>query len=199
MFSSDATNLVASDNNGQTDVFLRDRKKGKTKIISVRSNGKRGNGDSEDPVVSSTGRFVAFASTASNFKNGDTSGEDVFVHDRATKKTKMVSINSKGRRGNAESANPSISLNGRWVVFQSDAENLVRNDSNLREDVFMRDRASGKTKRISVKSNGNQGNGDSDDPWISGDGRWVGFESSAENFVSGDNGEEDVFIRGRVN
>ena len=111
----------------------------------------------------------------------------------------MVSINSKGRRGNAESANPSISLNGRWVVFQSDAENLVRNDSNLREDVFMRDRASGKTKRISVKSNGNQGNGDSDDPWISGDGRWVGFESSAENFVSGDNGEEDVFIRGRVN
>ena len=199
VFSSDATNLVASDNNGQTDVFLRDRKKGKTKIISVRSNGKRGNGDSEDPVVSSTGRFVAFASTASNFKNGDTSGEDVFVHDRATKKTKMVSINSKGRRGNAESANPSISLNGRWVVFQSDAENLVRNDSNLREDVFMRDRASGKTKRISVKSNGNQGNGDSDDPWISGDGRWVGFESSAENFVSGDNGEEDVFIRGRVN
>lgn len=198
-FGSESDDLVASDNNGQTDVFLRDRKKGKTKIISVRSNGKRGNGDSEDPVVSSTGRFVAFASTASNFKNGDTSGEDVFVHDRATKKTKMVSINSKGRRGNAESANPSISLNGRWVVFQSDAENLVRNDSNLREDVFMRDRASGKTKRISVKSNGNQGNGDSDDPWISGDGRWVGFESSAENFVSGDNGEEDVFIRGRVN
>jgi hypothetical protein len=199
-FSSDASNLVSKDNNGETDVFVHDRKKKKTKRVSVKSNGKQANGDSVDPVMSANGRFVGFASDASSLRKGSSTRLAVFVHDRASKKTKMVSVRSNGKQGNDNSDNPSISANGRWISFQSDASNLGKKDTNNVEDVFVHDRQTKKTRRVSLRSNGGQGNGNSDDAWISGDGRWIVFESDADNLIGSDNNNlEDVFVRGRIN
>ncbi|CAN5556680.1 PD40 domain-containing protein [soil metagenome] len=197
-FESNATNLVNGDTNGSKDVFVHDRKTGKTFLVSRRPNGANGNGDSQLPSISASGRFVAFHSVASNLVKGDTNGRrDVFVHDRSTNATQRVSLRSNGKQGNDDSEEPSISANGRWVVFWSDASNLVAKDSNGAQDVFLRDRQTKKTILISRRGNGASGNGESDDGRISGDGRWVVFESDASNLVKNDtNGTQDIFRRG---
>jgi Tol biopolymer transport system component len=197
-FHSDASNLVAGDGNGTSDVFVRDRATGKTRRVSVSSAGAEGNGDSYASSISADGRFVAFHSNASNLVAGDGNGtSDIFVHDRATGKTRRVSVSSAGAQGNGASYNPSISADGRFVAFHSNASNLVAGDGNGTTDVFVHDRATGKTRRVSVSSAGAEGNGASYNPSISADGRFVAFESSASNLVAGDgNGTSDIFVRG---
>ena len=114
-----------------------------------------------------------------------------------TPKTRRVSVSSAGAEGNNSSYDPSISADGRFVAFHSDASNLVAGDGNGTSDVFVRDRATGKTRRVSVSSAGAEGNGASYNPSISADGRFVAFESSASNLVAGDgNGTSDIFVRG---
>ena len=142
---------------------------------------------------------MAFASDASNLVAGDSNGyEDVFVRDRKLHKTYRVSVSSAGVQGNNDSYDPSISADGRYVAFESDASNLVSGDSNGYLDVFVRDRKLHKTFRVSVDSAGVQGNNDSYDPSISADGRYVAFASLASNLVAGDsNGFADVFVRDR--
>src|SRR5438046_3037872 len=101
--------------------------------------------------------------------------DDVFVHDRQTGTTGRVSVDSAGTEGNGLSVNPSISADGRFVVFYSYATNLVPGDTNGTGDVFVHDRQTGTTERVSVDSAGTQGNSNSDRPSISADGRFVAF------------------------
>jgi len=123
---------------------------------------------------------VAFDSAATNLVAGDTNDtHDVFVRDRQTGRTMRVSVASDGAQGNGHSFSPSISADGRYVAFYSYADNLVAGDTNSCYDVFVRDRQTGRTTRVSVASNGKQGNGSSDYPSISADGRYVPFESDA--------------------
>ena len=197
-FDSDASNLVP-DRNGTSHIFVHDRSTGRTERVSVSSEGIGANFQSGSPCISADGRYVAFESTASNLVPGDTNGAyDVFVRDRQTGKTERVSVPSDGAEGNGESLRATISTHGRHVVFLSYASNLVPGDTNDTYDVFVHDRQTGKTERASVSSNGGEANGDSSFPSLSADGRFVAFSSLASNLVQGDtNGVRDVFVHDR--
>ena len=149
--------------------------------------------------ISANGRYVAFHSYASNLVPGDGNGQpDVFVHDRKKGLTTRLSVNSAGVEGNGQSYGPSISANGRYVAFRSYASNLVPGDGNEEPDVFVHDRKKGLTTRVSVDSAGFEGNGQSYDPSISANGRYVAFRSYASNLVPEDgNGQPDVFVHDR--
>lgn len=202
-FSSDATNLVAGDTNDQSDAFVRDRLTGETSRVSVASGGAQAE-QSADPFggshasgISADGRYVVFVSDSSNLVEGDTNGmADVFVHDRVSAETTLVSVSSGGRQANGASGFPTISADGRVVAFTSSASDLVSGDTNRKLDVFVRDRQTGKTERVSVSGRGRQANGHSEEPAIGGNGRYVTFATNASNLVRGDsNGLEDVFVR----
>ena len=173
---------------------------GTTERVSVDSAGNEGNHNSFGAAISADGRYVAFTSYASNLVPGDTNGynDDVFVHDRQTGATERVSVDSAGNEGNSASANPAISADGRYVAFASQASNLVPGDTNDDIDVFVRDRQTGTTTRVSVDSAGNEGNWWSQHPAISSDGRYVAFASNAANLVpEGTNGYEHIFVHDR--
>ncbi len=204
-FVSAASNLVPGDSNGVADVFVRDLKTGRTSRLSVTSRGGQANSWSDSPAIGAHGRYVAFTSSASNLVAGDTNNlPDVFVHDRATGQTRRVSVGSHGtqaegaRYSNGSNA-PSISADGRYVAFHSDATNLVAGDTNGVFDIFVRDRRTGSTTRISVSSGGAQANAETlGPPTISADGRYVAFGSLASNLVADDNNDiTDAFMRDR--
>ncbi|MGD8357149.1 MAG: PKD domain-containing protein [Lysobacterales bacterium] len=198
-FWSYANNLVSSDTNGVPDVFVHDRDTGATERVSVASDGTQGNSYSYYPSISADGRYVAFWSYASNLVNSDINGvPDVFVHDRATGLTERVSVAIICTQSNSSSVYPSISADGRYVAFWSIANNLVSSDTNGQYDVFVHDRDTGVTERVSVANDGIQGNWNSYYPSISADGRYVAFWSYASNLVSSDtNGRPDVFVHDR--
>lgn len=196
-FASDATNLVAGDSNGVSDVFVRDVGAGTTARASVGTGGGQADGDSVDPSLSADGRYVAFESVATTLTAGDTNAaSDIFVRDRQTGTTERVSVATGGAQGDAASYFPSISSDGRYVAFYSHAATLVAGDTNGAPDVFVRDRQTGTTARASISTAGAQAGAGSFSPTISGDGRLVAFESVASNLVAGDtNGAVDVFVR----
>jgi Tol biopolymer transport system component len=198
-FASSATDLVPGDTNNQVDIFVRDRWRGITQRVSVRTGGGQSNGSSVDPALSMNGRFVAFASSATNLVPGDTNGvDDVFIRDRQSGTTQRVSVGRNGAQGNGDSGVAAMSAEGQFVVFGSNASNLVPGDTNDMTDVFIRDRQSGTTRRVSVRTDGGQGNDSSSAPALSANGRFVAFDSSASNLVPGDtNGQQDVFVRDR--
>jgi Tol biopolymer transport system component len=197
-FLSDASNLIRRDTNGDTDIFIRDRKRGTTRRVSVSSQGGQAHGDSYLPAISADGRFVAFVSMARNLVARPTNGRrKVFVHDRKSHRTRLVSVNSAGKPASGgTNLYPAISANGRFVAFASAATNLVRRDTNGRLDIFVHDRKTGRTRRVSVSSSGEQANRECDGPpAISANGRFVSFASDATNLVPGDtNREADVFV-----
>jgi uncharacterized repeat protein (TIGR01451 family) len=199
VFESTATNLVPEDTNGQSDVFVHDRQRGRTTRVSVGNGGVQGNLDSSSAAVSADGRFVAFVSSATNLVAGDTNAQrDVFVHDRQSGRTTRVSVANGGVQGNFDSSSPALSADGRFVVFESTATNLVPEDTNAQSDVFVHDRQTGQTTRASVGNGGVQGNLGSSSAAVSADGRFVVFVSTATNLVAGDtNAQSDVFVRDR--
>jgi hypothetical protein len=194
---SSASNLVAGDTNFRQDVFVRDRQTGTMTRASVDSNGTESDNHSFESAISDDGRYVAFESFATNLVSGDTNGEmDVFVHDIQTEQTTRVSVRSNGAQGNGASAAPAISGDGRYVVFESQAPNLVSGDTNGTTDVFVHDRQTGMTSRVSVAADGTQGNAFSFTSSISGNGRYVAYVSNSTNLVAGDtNNAVDVFVR----
>ncbi|MFN0007472.1 MAG: TolB family protein [Planctomycetota bacterium] len=196
-FDSLATNLVAGDTNSVNDVFVRDLQLGTTERVSVATGGAQGNGTSSNASLSADGRYVVFLSQASNLVAGDTNGiQDVFVRDRVGMTTERVSVDSAETQGNGVSSVPSISNDGRYVIFDSTSTNLVAGDTNGVLDIFVRDLASGTTVRVSVDSGGGQSDGISTQPSISADGRFVTFRSEGTNLVPGDtNGTGDAFVR----
>ena len=196
-FYSDATNLVAGDANGQTDVFVRLRGSGKTQIVSLATDGSQGNGPSLSPSISADARYVAFQSLASNLVSDDTNQvADIFVRDRVANATERVCDQIQA---NNYSYGPSISADGNFVAFTSAATNLVPHDTNHHLDVFVCNRQMGAIDIASISTAGAQGNGDSILPAISADGRFVAFKSVASNLVPNDNnGVADVFVRDRL-
>jgi len=155
-----------------------------------------------EPVVSMNGgeRFVAFESSTSYLVEGDTNNfTDVFVHDRQTNQNVRVSVKSGGGQANGGSFAPDVTPDGRLAVFESLATNLVPDDTNRQRDVFLHDRRTGQTVRVSVDSRGGQANNFSQSGHISADGRYIVFESLASNLVPGDtNGVIDIFLHDRL-
>ena len=204
-FISNSTNLVAGDTNDSFDVFLHDRQLGTTERVSVASDETQGNSVSFSPSISADGRYVAFSSSATNLDPGGTDGgfQDVLVRDRQTGTTARVNIATDGSPGNEGALRPSISADGRYVAFISADTNLVADDTNDGDDVFVHDRQTATTERVSVATDGTQGNnfseaGDFSTASISADGRYVVFSSEATNLVAGDtNGSYDVFVHDR--
>ena len=153
--------------------------------VSVASDGTEGNNDSLLPSISADGRFIAFRSHATNLVSDDTNNYlDIFVRDGITQQTTRVSIASDGTQSDDFSSYPSISSDGRFVVFESRARNLVSNDTNHTTDVFVHDRQTGETRRVSVASDGTEAKVGGHDPEISADGRWITFISNSINLVS---------------
>ena len=199
-FESFADNLVYGDTNSSADIFIHDLQTGQTNRVSVATDGTQGNGNSQRPSISADGRYVAFYSEASNLVPNDTNGWDIFIHDFQTGQTSRASVASDGTEGNSHSDEPSISADGRYVAFMSGASNLVPNDTNNAYDIFVHDQLTGQTSRVSVASDGTQGNdGSSWSTSISSDGRYVAFWSDASNLVPGDtNGFPDAFVHDRL-
>jgi Ca2+-binding RTX toxin-like protein len=204
-FQSSASNLVPGDTNRDPDsfaiqdIFVRDRLTNTTTRVSLDSAGNQANRFSDRASISADGRFVAFTSEASNLVPGDTNQRnDIFVRDTLTNTTSRVSVDSAGNQQNGSSFfnASSISADGRFVAFESNAGNLVPGDTNGDSDIFVRDTLTNTTTRVSVDSAGNQGNDVSYNPSISADGRFVAFDSFASNIVPGDtNRERDIFVR----
>jgi len=200
-FQSAASNLVASDTNGYIDVFVKDLTSGETTRVSTNSSGVQGNGYSYRPSVSADGNHVAFDSEATNLTSVVNTGvaSDIFVKDLASGETTRVSTTSSRALANGPSYKPSISADGRYVAFQSDASNLVAGDTNATTDVFVKDLTTGQIARVSAPASGSEADGISSAPSISDDGRYVAFQSDAANLVAGDtNGLIDVFVKDRT-
>ncbi|MCY3002101.1 MAG: MopE-related protein [Planctomycetota bacterium] len=186
VFASNSSNLVAGDTNVLLDVFLRDTVAGTIERTSVASGGLETNADSLSPAVSDDGRFIAFQSLATNLAAGDfNSTWDVFVHDRQTGVTTIVSVANSGAIGNGASTSPSISADGTLIAFESDATNLAVSDPNGATDVFVRNLTTNSTRMVSRVPGGALGNAASKAPALSGDGHFVAFESLATNLAPG--------------
>ena len=151
--------------------------------VSVGDGGEQANAESLDASISSDGRYVAFASDADNLVAGDTNGvREVYLRDRKTGVIERIGVDANGNEGNEHSYFPSISADGRYVAFYSEASNLVSGDLNARGDVFLRDRQSGTVELISVDSGGNQSDDGSSLPAVSSDARYVFFQSAGQTW-----------------
>jgi Tol biopolymer transport system component len=148
-FSSDATNLTAGDTNRAADVFVKDLKTSRLTRASVTASGAQANGASYSPSLSVDGRWLAFASTATNLVSGDTNGfADIFLRDMTTGKINRLSVPTWGGQTDAASNDPFVSLFGDYVTFQSEASNLSTQDGNGVADAFVRDVRRAKTERV---------------------------------------------------
>ncbi|MEO8477972.1 MAG: hypothetical protein ABI572_13115, partial [Actinomycetota bacterium] len=196
-YESRATNLGITDTNGARDIYLTDLTTGVITRVSEGAGALQSDGTSRHPSISGDGRYIAFDSSATNFVANDTNGmSDVFLHDTLTGTTARISVRSNGTQGKGGSYDPQISADGRFIVFSSDATNLVAGDTNGATDVFLHDMVTGYTTRLSVDSGWNEGGQASYYPSIAGDASDVAFTSDADNLVAGDNlGNTDVFAR----
>ncbi|HEX5649906.1 MAG TPA: hypothetical protein VFX69_09635, partial [Steroidobacteraceae bacterium] len=196
-FFSPASDLVSDDRNGSGDIFVWNRETGVRELASVASSGAQANDESLESAISADGRYVAFTSFASNLARNDTNARsDVFLRDRQAGYTERVSVASDGREADGYSWQPSVSADGRFVAFYSTATNLVPDDHGDMQDVFVRDRQTRETRRISETADGTAANGYSVQPALSGNGRYVAFVSAADNLAPGDtNGLIDVFVK----
>jgi hypothetical protein len=186
-YDSDANNLSNRDDNSYTNVFVHDRGTGRNHLVSVRSNGGAANGSSADAQISGNGRYVCFQSDAPNLSNGDSDlYRDVFVHDRRTGQTRVVSIASNGDEAEQGSEDCSISDSGRYVAFQSQSDNFFPGSGDdAYMNVFVHDLETGRTRLMSKTSGGDPGDDYSESASISGNGMRVAFESGADNLASG--------------
>lgn len=207
VFMSGASDLVPGDTNSTFDIFVRNLDTGATQRVSMASSdftSEESNDWSYGPSISADGRYVTFTSRADNLVPDDENGfEDAFVHDRLTGVTERMSVASDGSEATAPSFSyfartTSVSGDGRYVVFMSEARNLVPGDTGLALDLFVRDRSAGTTERLSVGMGGAEANGQSNYPTITPDGRYVVFTSFADNLVPGDtNSTGDIFVADR--
>ena len=206
-FMSVADNLVPEDTNQVADVFVRDRLTGTTERVSISSRGRQGDGHSgviltSGADISDDGRFVAFVSEATNFARGDANNNpDVFVRDRLTGTTELI---SRGLDGNpATGVDVEISADGRFVAFRSFAQNLVPNhpEFDFFDHIYVYDRQTQTIERVDVDNNGVLGNSSAGNLAISADGRYVAFDSFADNLAPGPGDQQgvDVFVRDRLN
>ncbi|WP_216587603.1 TolB family protein [Streptomyces brasiliscabiei] len=174
-FDSSATNLVAGDSNKFSDIFVKDLRTGAVERVNVAGDGAQADNESTTYSLSANGRYIAFGSYAGNLAPGDTpDAQDVFVHDRRTGRTEVL---VEAGTAWAQTYEPSISADGRYVAFTSSRSDLVPGDTNDRADVFVRDRWKRIVERISVADDGSQTEGFSEGAAISGDGTRIGFRT----------------------
>jgi Tol biopolymer transport system component len=180
-------------------LYLRDRLRHTTRLVSATAAGQAANSDVFSYAISADGRFAAFMSSANNLVPGDTNddtnggyGYDIFRKNLRTGAISRVSVSSSGEQANGPSFDVSISADGRFVAFSSDASNLVPNDTNRASDLFLRDRKTHTTRRITVTSSGAQTDGSDGVPTVSPGGRYVTYSSRASNLVFGA-GQKDVY------
>ena len=199
-FASFASNLVAEDNNDQRDIFVYDRILKTTDLISIATDGTQANDTSDASVISNDGRYVAFLSEADNLVPADTNGfADLFIYDRALNTTERINLAPDGTEANSSTNLGSISDDGRYISFTSNADNLVPEDTNGKSDIFVYDRALKTTERVSVGEDNTQANGNNTSSSISGNGQYVVYQSDASNLVSEDtNGKSDIFVYDRA-
>jgi len=198
VFASDATNLVAGDTNGRRDVFRYEVATGNTTRVSLRENGTQNSiGFADSAQISADGRYVTFQSTSLVIVPGDTNGvADVFMHDTVTRTNERISVATDGTQSNAVATSLDMSADGRFVLLESSANNLAPNVTHSGNNIFLRDRLTGTTSLVSVSINGGDANGLSENARISADGRYVMFNSDSTDLVAGDtNGVYDVFVR----
>ncbi len=179
-----------------------------TELVSIAADGGAADGETLTATMTPDGQWVAFSSTANNLIVGDTNQcdddgnevtencGDVFVRNRVTATTTRVSVDSVGAEGNGGSGNPDISADGRWVVFESLASNLVAGDTNDAMDCFLHDRVNGTTERVSITDGEGEASGRS--CRVSDDGHFVVFQSGNHDLTSVDDSYQDIFIRDRV-
>ncbi len=203
-FTSDATNLVSGDTNGVNDVFVFSRVTGTTTRVSTSSSGSQANDESVLGNISANGRYVVFASYATNLVPGVTNGEGQFYRkDLQTGAIICVSTTDTGIPGNVgtERGNeplPTLSADGRYACFSTEASNLVSNDTNGSEDSFVKDCDTGAIWRVSTKTGGGQVNYGGYDPRISGDGWYVMFQASSFDLDPGHTGYfSRVYVKDR--
>jgi putative cell wall-binding protein/Tol biopolymer transport system component len=194
--------LIASDTNGEIDVYVRDMMTGDLMLASVGDDESLGNDDavSSDreggPSISADGRYVAFASNADNLVPVDHStgkgGRDIFVRDLESKTTTLVSGDDNGHEGGCR--NPAISADGRFIAYQTERD-VDPNDDNGDWDIYVYDMMTGDTVCASTDSDGDFWYSDSEHCDISGDGRYVVFESDNEYVAADDNGDQDIYMK----
>jgi Tol biopolymer transport system component len=182
-------------------VFLRDRQQGRTETVAVTLAGTPSAASSRlsTESVSASGRYVVFTSIADDLVPGDTNGRtDAFLRDRMAGTTTLVSASTAGVQADLETEEVSISANGRFVVFWTQAANLVPRDTNDAVDVFLWNRATGTTRRISISSAGVEASAGATGAVLSRTGRYVAFESESSDLVDDDtNRTSDIFVRDR--
>ncbi|MBI5929742.1 MAG: PD40 domain-containing protein [Chloroflexi bacterium] len=201
VFRSDYGGFVAGDGNASLDIFRRDLQTNTTIRVSMTDTEGEGNGPSYSPAVSGDGRYITFASQATNLVTGDTNGvADVFVRDVTNGTTILISVTTSGGASPALSGTPSISNDGRYVTFITNAALDPVADTNGQTDVYVRDIVGNTTTLVSIGTSGFSANGVSDNPMIAGSGQFVAFHSVAADLVASDtNGQGDVFVRDTVN
>ncbi len=204
VYVSEASNLISGDGNTYADVYMYTRASGVTQRVSVPNSAPNAdpNGASITPYITSNGRYVTFASVASNLVATDDndfcgifSCSDIFVRDLNANTTTLVSLNTNEAQGDKASSRSVISDDGRYVVYESEADNMdtTTPDTNAVSDVYLRDITAGTTIRVSKSQSGEEGIFASREPYISQDGNWVSF-STGSSFVAGDtNFTEDIY------
>ncbi|MCA9974265.1 MAG: hypothetical protein KC413_00890, partial [Anaerolineales bacterium] len=195
-FISGATNLHPNATNGMFQAFIKERQSGQIVLASVSGTGEAANNNVLNATIAANGRFVVFDSLATNLITGTVNNWiDVFVHDTQLLTTTQVSIAADGSPGNHTSQNPDISADGRYVVYESDASDLVAGDANGSQDIFLYDTVNDTTTLVSKDTSGGGADNASYKPSISADGRYVVYDSYAFDLVAGDtNGYRDIFL-----
>ena len=197
-FVATATNLVPGDANSEYDIFVYDRQSNTVERVSIAHDGSELNGNSHAPSLSGDGQFVAYQSYADNVVPLDwNAAADVFVYDRQAGRVERVNVSTDGLEANDYTGAGVISADGRYVVYDSRATNLVPGDTNNWTDVFVMDRQTYTVRRLSVANDGTQGTHTASDVAISPEGGQVAFGTWAPQLVSGDtNDSADLFLAG---
>jgi Tol biopolymer transport system component len=193
-----AASLVAGDDNGDDDIYVRDRKTGRTRRVSVGSDGSQADESSDEPAISANGRYVAFTSYADLQPQDSNNSYDIYVHDRKTKSTRLASLDSAEEQTDPTDIHeePDISADGRFVMWSSNSDDLVPNDLNGTYDLFLRDRKRGRTTRVSLTSSEGEIDGVGYAS-MSDNGRFIAFESDDNTVVPNEGPESDVYVRDR--
>lgn len=202
LFTSFATNLSPQDTNPAGDVYRFDRRTRQCVLVSVTPSGAAGNGASDAGAISADGRIAVFASYATDLAGAPLQGHrHLYARDMQTGVTTQLDVSATGVSGdNSVSASRmDVSDDGRHVAFASQAGNLVSGDTNGVNDVFVHDRQSGGTRRVSVDSTGTQGDYASLDPAISADGRYVAFASNSVLDVNVESGWQQIYRHDTAN
>ncbi len=198
--TSFATNLLPGDTNGVGDAYVLDQQTGVMTRATLAWNGAEPTWDAFSRGVSDNGRFVVFeCEDDALVQNDANSTQDIFVRDTLTNTTQLVSMSTAGSSGSGYSDGGKISADGRYVVFNSQASDLILADTNGFTDVFLRDLQLGTTTRVSVSATGIEANGDSMDVSMSPDARWIAFASAATNLAPGANAGGGIYLVDRTN